>query len=129
MIDVNSRVVCALLGIFFFTLLDPYFLWKFELSKSFFYAAPFMFIIANNLRKFRAVDYGLFTLFFVVLLIAALSKRSNIFGLISMLCISILPFLDRVILVRSAQVFKRLYALTVFLGLKPIFKSFSELSR
>ena len=117
MIKVNSNYTYTLLGVFFFTLLDPYFLWNLDLSKSFLYVAPFIFIIANNLRRFRAIDYGLFTLLFVVLLVAALSKRSNVFGVISMCSISLIPFLKNPIIAGAAKVFRRIYIVTVLLGL------------
>ena len=117
MVKVNPKYTYIILGAFFFTLLDPYYLWNLELSKSFLYVAPFALIMASNLKRFRPVDYGLFILIFIVLLVAAFSKRSNIFGVISMCSISLIPFMKNSLINGTIRVFRRIYIATVFLGL------------
>lgn len=103
-------------GFLLFLMLDPYITWAYQSLMFFVVTLPLLGIFWLKQRQMNVRNTALFIFFALVLLLAAVCKRSNLFGLMAFFLFSIIPFMTRAFSLSVFKYFKNIYVVVLLLG-------------
>lgn len=104
-------------GLLLFLMLDPYITWAYQSLMFFAVTLPLLGIFWLKQRVMNVRNTLLFVFFALILLLAAVCKRSNLFGLIAFFLFAIIPFMSRSFTKAVYRNFRNIYVVVIFLGL------------
>lgn len=103
-------------GLLLFLMLDPYITWAYQSLMFFVVTLPLLGIFWFKQREMNVRNTLLFVFFALVLLLAAVCKRSNLFGLMAFFLFAIIPFMTRSFSKDVFRNFKNIYTVFLLLG-------------
>lgn len=113
----KSAIFSTVAAILLFLWLSPYFVWPLSRYGFYLYTAPLIAILWFYTTGIKRNEVLYLMGFITILFIAALTARSSINGIISMVILSIIPFASSGFLIQTYRKFRNIYSVLILISL------------
>jgi hypothetical protein len=96
-------------GLLLFLMMDPYFIWALKSNQFYLVTIPLLLIFWCNIGKMNSKNLLMFSFFAFTLFLAAVCKRSNIFGIMAMTLLAVVPFVPTTFSSSVYKYYKAIY--------------------